>query len=169
MTFPNFTNIFTRSFCRSWKRKKTVNLSVLFTPLCSACWGPAFQTLNRTFKLVFESERVCCDFRNSILTSFFCYFRKVWNRTNSEFSVNSECLETPVFLILTPKPSKTRFFKQKTGNYFQTDFRIIFTKFSRVWKDRIFPKNFRTLKTELFRNSRKQKVQKIPSFARSCT
>jgi hypothetical protein len=29
-------------------------------------------------------------------------FRKVRNRTNSKFSVNSECLETPVFDPLTP-------------------------------------------------------------------
>jgi hypothetical protein len=41
---------------------------------------------------------------------------------------------------------KQGFFDPKTGNYFQT----IFTKFLRVQKDQIFPKNFRTLKTKLF-------------------
>jgi len=32
-------------------------------------------------------------------------------------------------------------------------------------KKRIFPKNFQTSITEIFRNPRKQKVRKIPSFA----
>jgi len=49
----------------------------------------------------------------------------------------------------------------KTGNYFQTFFQTFFVKFSRVWKNRLFPKKFRTSKNELFRNSRKQKVQKF--------
>ncbi len=34
-----------------------------------------------------------------------------------------------------------------------------------MWKFRFFPKNFLTLITELFRNSRKQKLLKIPSNA----
>jgi len=51
--------------------------------------------------------------------SFFRNFRKVRNRKNSEFSVNSECLETPVFWTLTPKPSKTGFFHPKTGFFTQ--------------------------------------------------
>jgi len=60
--------------------------------------------------LVFESERVFGAFRNLILTSFFHNFWKVWNRTISKFSVNSECSVTPV---LTPKPSITGFLNQK--------------------------------------------------------
>ncbi len=42
----------------------------------------------------------------------FCNFWKVWNRTNSEFSVNSECSETPVF---DPKTGVTELFDQKQG------------------------------------------------------
>jgi len=38
-------------------------------------------------------------------------------------------------------------------------------KFLRVQKTRLFPKKFQTSITELFRNFRKQKVWKIPSFA----
>ncbi len=53
------------------------------------------------FKSEFESEQVFCNFRSSILTSFFCNFWKVRNRTNSEYSVNSECLETLVFDLKT--------------------------------------------------------------------
>jgi len=72
-------------------------------------------------------------------------------------------LETPVFdpktLINRVFDPKTGFFDSKTGNNFRTYFQTI------VWKDRIFPKNFWTSKTELFRNSPKQKVWKIPSFA----
>jgi len=49
------------------------------------------------FESEFESERLFRNFQSSILTSFFRNFRKVWNRTNSEYSVNSECSETPVF------------------------------------------------------------------------
>ncbi len=66
------------------------------------------------------------------------------------------------FLNFDPK---TGFFGPKTGNYFRTFFRTIFAKFLRIQKDQIFPKNFRTSKTELFRNLRKQKVWKIPSNA----
>ncbi len=93
-----------------------------------------------------------CNFRSSILTSIFHNFRKVWNRPNSEYSVNSKCSETPVF------DPKTLVF---AWAYFWT----IFTKFLRVQKTLIFLKNFQTLVTELFRNSWKQKVQKILSFA----
>jgi hypothetical protein len=118
------------------------------------------------FESEFKSERVIRNFQSLILTSFFRNFRKVWNRTNSKFSVILKCSETPVF---DPKtlflPQRQGFFYSKTGNYFQTYFQTIFTKFLRVQKDQIFPKNFRTLITELFRNSRKQKVQKILSFA----
>ncbi len=79
-------------------------------------------------------------------------------------------LWNPCFWSQTPQKQvflkpKTEFFDPKTGNYFRTYFRTIFAKFSRVWKDRIFLKNFQTSITELFRNSRKQKVRKILSFA----
>jgi len=78
-------------------------------------------------------------------------------------------LETPVFDPKTPvfasKTLKNRFFDPKTGYYFQTYCQTIFGKFLRVRKDWIFPKNFQNLITELFRNSQKQKVWKIPSFA----
>jgi len=49
------------------------------------------------FKSEFESERVFRENKNSILTSFFCNFWKIQKRTNSEYSVNLECSETPVF------------------------------------------------------------------------
>jgi hypothetical protein len=62
---------------------------------------------------------------------------------------------------MTPKPL---FLPQKQGVLTQTYFRTIFAKFLRVRKKHIFLKNFQTSITELFRNSRKQKVWKIPSF-----
>jgi len=37
------------------------------------------------------------------------------------------------------------------------------SRFLQVRKFRFFPKNFRTSTTELFQNSRKRKVRKIPS------
>jgi len=74
----------------------------------------------------------------------------------------------PCFLNFGPKTlktevfdPKTEVFDPKTENYFRT----IFAKFLRVQKDRLFLKNFRTSKAELFQNSRKQKVQKNPSNA----
>jgi hypothetical protein len=59
----------------------------------------AFPTLNQTLESVFESERVFRNFRNSILTSFFCNFWKVWNRTISKFSVIWNIWK-PLFLTL---------------------------------------------------------------------
>ncbi len=50
----------------------------------------------------FKSEQILFDFRSSILTSFFCNFWKVQNITNFEYSVNLECLETPVIDPKTP-------------------------------------------------------------------
>ncbi len=73
--------------------------------------SPAFQTWTWMFESEFESEQVFWNFQSLILTSFFCNFWKVRKRTNSEYSVNLECSETPVF---DPKPpvftSKTGFF-----------------------------------------------------------
>jgi hypothetical protein len=45
---------------------------------------------------------------------FNVIFWKVWNRTITKFSVNSECLETPVF---DPKTGVSKLFDPKTGNY----------------------------------------------------
>ncbi len=78
----------------------------------------------------------------------FCNFWKIWNRTDSKYSVNSEFLETLVFV-------------SKTGFLTQTYFWTIFASS----KKQIFPKNFQTLITKQFRNLWKQKAQKIPSFA----
>ncbi len=118
--------------------------------------SPAFWTLNQTFELVFEFD----------FSIIFSYFRKVWDRTNSKFSVSLECLETPVFYPQTLKnmdfDPKIGFFDTKTGNYFQTNFQTIFAKFLRVRKTLIFLKNFRT---KLYRNLQKQKVWKFPSNA----
>jgi hypothetical protein len=98
--------------------------------------------------------------------SFFHNFWKVPNRTNSEFSVNSECSETPDSeLFPNFLTQKQVFFDPKTGNYFWTYFWTIFAKFLRFQKDRIFQKNFRTSKTELFWNLWKWKVLKILSNA----
>jgi len=87
---------------------------------------------------------------------------------------------TELFRTFWPKK---RVFCPKTSNFtsFFRNFRIItelfsklkfpnffpnfFAKIPRVWKFRFFPKNFRTLKTEHFRNSRKRKVRKFPSNA----
>jgi len=67
----------------------------------------------------------------------FCNYQKVRNRTNSEYSVNLECSETPVF-------------DPKTWDLTQT----YFAKFSRVWKDRIFPNYSETRENEKFRKFR---------------
>jgi len=56
---------------------------------------------------------------------------------------------------------KTRFCNPKTENFIRT----FFAKFLRVKKTQLFPKNFRTSKNKLFRNSRKQKVRKFLSNA----
>jgi len=83
---------------------------------------------------IFESERVFRDFRHSILTSFFHNFWKVWNRKISEFSINLECWETPVF---DPKPSKTGFFLTQK-QVFLTHKREIISKLI----SELFPRNF---------------------------
>jgi len=72
----------------------------------------------------------------------FCNFWKVWNRTNSEFSVNSE----------------NRVFWPKNRKLFPNYFREIFASSKRLDISKKFP----NLKTELLQNSQKQKVQKIP-------
>jgi len=87
-------------------------------------YGPAFRTWTQMFESEFKSERVFRNFWSLILTSF-CNFWKVRNRTNSEYSVISECSETPVF------DPKTTVFASKTGvidpnifpNYFHKIFR----------------------------------------------
>jgi hypothetical protein len=87
--------------------------------------------------LEFEPERVFCDFQNSILTSFFRNFRKVWNRTNSEFSVNLECSET-LFLTLISLflPQKQVFLTQKQENISE----LIFQNFCKFKKTGYFQK-----------------------------
>jgi len=89
------------------------------------------------FESEFESERVFHDFRSSILTSFFCNFWKVGNRTNSECSVSSECLETPVF-----DPKTTVFDLNLFPNYF----RKIFVSLKKTDISKKFP-NFDTRTT----------------------
>jgi len=73
------------------------------------------------------SERVFRDFQNSILTSFFRNFWRVRNRTNSEFSVNSECSETPVSELRKPnyvfrnsQKRKVRKIPSNAGPYLRT-------------------------------------------------
>jgi len=56
-------------------------------------------------------------------------------------------------------------FRIITELFSELKFPNFFAKIPRVQKFRFFPKNFRTLKTEHFRNSRKWKVQKFPSKA----
>jgi len=80
----------------------------------------------------------------------------------------------PVFLTLTPKPSKTGvFFTQKQEIISELISELFLQNFCEFEKTRIFPKNFQTSKTELFRNSQKQKVLKILSnagpYLRECT
>ncbi len=53
------------------------------------------------------------------------------------------------------------FSELKLPNFFPN----FFAKISEIRKFRFFPKNFRTSKTEHFRNSRKRKVRKFPSNA----
>jgi len=134
--------------------------------------GPAFQTLNQTFESVIESERVFRNFRNLILTSFLRNFWKVRNRTNSEFSVNSECSETRVSELFDPQTGfidpqtgfidpQTGVFDPKTGNYFQTYFQTIFAKFLRVKKVWVFPKKNLNFKNQTFPKLAKTKSSEI--------
>jgi hypothetical protein len=98
--------------------------------------GPAFRTLNRTLESVFKSEQVFCNFRNSILRTFFRKFWKVPNRTNSDFSVNSECSETPVFLNFDPKTLKNR---KLFPNLFPSYFHKIFASLKKPDISEKFP------------------------------
>jgi len=68
----------------------------------------------------------------------------------------------PVFLTLTPKPSKTGvFFTQKQEIISELISELFLQNFCEFEKTGYF----QTSVTELFRNSRKQKIQKIPTFA----
>jgi len=60
--------------------------------------------------------------------------------------------------FLTLKTSKIGFLDSRTGNYF-------WNLFPNYFREKYFQKISELSKTELFRNSRKQKVWKIPSFA----
>jgi len=136
-------------------------------------------------KLLTElSSRYLCqnkffsDFQSLSLMSFFCNFRKVWNRTISKISEHF-----PKFSKLFDP--KTGFFDSKTG-FFALDFKFyvylfeIFVIDIKFWLiSELFPNlnfwtffwnflqkfcefensgYFRTLKIELFWNSQKQKV-----------
>ncbi len=84
------------------------------------------------FELEFEFFTI---FKVRFLHHFFRNFQKVRNRTNSEYSVNLEYSETPVF---APKPlflpQKQGFLTHKLGFLTQTYFQTIFAKFLRVQK-----------------------------------
>ncbi len=86
-------------------------------------------------KTLFLGQKVWKKF-GKVRKQGFPNIRKFRNRTNSKFSVNSECLETPAFdpktgvsKLFDPKTGffdpktglfdpKTGFFDPKTGNYF---------------------------------------------------
>jgi len=129
--------------------------------------GPAFRTLNLTFELVFKSERVFCDFQNSIFTSFFVIFVKFGiELLYSKLSINSECSETPVSeLFPNFLTQKQGFLTHKQEIISELISKLFLRNFCEFKKLRFFPKKFQTLKTEHFRNLRKQKVRKFPSNA----
>ncbi len=111
------------------------------------------------FELEFELEQVFCDFRSSILTSFFQNFWKVRNRTNSKIFVSLEFWETPIFDPKTPD--------------FATQHGILTQNRAFGVKNRGFQKfqtykNFGICSIQNFpklKKLKKQKVWKIPSFA----
>jgi len=93
------------------------------------------------FESEFESERVFRNFRNSI----FCNFWKVWNITNSEFSKNLECKETPVFDPKTPVfASKTGFLTPKQEIISKLIFKLPKPNYSKTLENKKFRK-FRLL------------------------
>ncbi len=98
-----------------------------------------YRTFSELFTELFQTfwpkNRVFCP-KTSNFTSFF------WNFQN--------------FRIITKLFTKLEF-----PNFFPN----FFAKIPRVRKFQFFPKNFRTSKTEHFRNSRKRKVRKFPSNA----
>ena len=100
---------------------------------------PKFPNFFRTFFQTFPKFLTEKQGKTSNSTSFF---RNFWNLQN--------------FRIITKLFTELEF-----PNFFPN----FFAKILRVQKFRFFPKNFRTLKTEHFRNSRKRKVWKFPSNA----
>ncbi len=103
------------------------------------------------------SEQVFRDFQSSSLTSFFHNFWKVWNRTNSEFSVNSECSETPVSELF---PN----FSQLFAN-FLTKNRLFLTLKQEIISE-FFSQNFR----EFEKNGYLRKISEIrkTNFSETC-
>ncbi len=92
--------------------------------------------------------------KNLILASFFCNFWKIWNRTNSEYFVSSEYLETPVF------DPKTGLLTQK-GDFDPNLFLNFFVKFSWIQKTGVFRKISKLQKSN---NSETRKNEKFGNF-----
>jgi hypothetical protein len=90
------------------------------------------------------------------LTSFFRNFWKILNRTNSEYSINSEYAETPVFDPQTPVfASKAGFFDP---NLFPNFFCKIFCEFG---KTGFYQKN---LELQKWNNSETHGNEKLGKF-----
>jgi len=100
-------------------------------------------------------------------------FRKVQNRTNSKFSVNSECSETHVSAsktgFLNPKTGffdpKTGFFKPKNRKIFLNLFPNYFRKIFASSKRPDISKKTSKLRYPNYSETREKKVREIPSFA----
>ena len=91
----------------------------------------------------------------------FCHFCKI---VPPLFDSKTQTLHTffEIFEIYIHFRIISELFSElKLPNFFPN----FFAKISEVRKFRFFPKNFRTSKTEHFRNSRKRKVRKFPSNA----
>jgi hypothetical protein len=99
-----------------------------------------------------------------IFSKFFQIFSKFFDPKTGFFDSKTQTLHTffKIFEIYVHFQIISKLFSElKFPNFFPN----FFAKILQVQKFRFFPKNFRTLKAELFRNSRKRKVQKIQSNA----
>ncbi len=105
------------------------------------------------------------DFQNLIVTSFFCNFRKVRNRTNSKFSINSECLETPVselfWTFSVNFDPKTGFFWPKNRKLFPNLFPNYFCKIFASLKSSGFSEKIPNFESRTFPKLTKTKSSEI--------
>jgi len=101
---------------------------------------------------------------SKLFPKIFLNFSKLFDRKTGFFALKPQILHHffEIFEIYVHFQIITELFSElKFPNFFPN----FFAKIPRVRKFRFFPKNFRTLKTEHFRNSRKWKVRKFPSNA----
>jgi len=101
---------------------------------------------------------------SELFPNFFPNISELFDRKTGFFALKPQILHHffEIFEIYVDFRIITKLFSElKFSNFFPN----FFAKIPRVQKFRFFPKNFRTSKTEHFRNSRKRKAQKFPSNA----